>query len=347
VTTIGRARVVYAAAAALCLLGLLGIPMRSCGILSAQEALSASLQDPAKLFFHVALLPLAALALGMSFPDGLGAAARRSPGYAIAVGAICMGLAGWLTITDPSNGLCKRPPMPEDVRAPCLARKLHGLRHGRPNGPSKLLSWGPGLLGKYDRCKNLFWGPRNRCTFWKDASCYAWYAAFLSAIGHGAAGILVWLTAMWVWSQRQPTPGPGSRETGDSLLLAASLLALWIPLRMYSDWYARFGEFHLSDHPPLLLAIALAAVVLLLVPSQPERSTVALLATKLAGAAGVSNLAVLAEPKWLDSAAGVVRHSSPCLLMATYAVLGGGLLLAVVGALPRRGWPLASRPSSE
>jgi hypothetical protein len=340
-----RRRGTFAVAAALAL-GLLHIVAQS--VVVGREAWGTELvQDPGKVLFHVAMLPIGILVFLLGDLGGALAALWREwrKVALVGLGIVFLGVSGG-TWNASYDEVCQRPAVsalrecklanvpnlnvcstPESAPAGCCASP-HSLTCFR----ALKAYWNVCKGSKCDAVANDFRSVRvgcvTSCDWVAQASLAAWTSALLSwaAAMFGGLSILAALSVAALF----PTPSAKQKE---GLLKILLLFVLWLAARAYSEWHASAGSPEFAEYYPAVPAAfciaIMGALILWIVVRNDSNFTkwgVPFVGTVTAA---ITAIAVL-KPDLFDAAARSFAHQRPSGLLICYVLIASVLLVGLV-----------------
>ncbi|MCC6409472.1 MAG: hypothetical protein IT453_20100 [Planctomycetes bacterium] len=294
-----------------------------CRQIGVEEGMTCVAHDPGKFFFHVVLLPIAVLALTLSFPVGVLERVwsdRRKRVAFVVVATASIASAAIYGGADAIHGFERRTPWPPDVRraivdgvdAPThLARERARLRievRANTKTPST-------ALAEYkQRVEALIGVERD---YWSQSSFRAKWAGGLTILGSAFAGVIIATIGLLVLARSL------ERETVRALSLIVMLLSTWLLFRGYSEWWGNLGELSFVTYTPFVIvgiAIAVATFFLWLLHEWKHPIAVAAgtLGAAVAFVAGIEKF----KPEWVAAIAMAVSDYSWSEMLVIYTALG-------------------------
>jgi hypothetical protein len=290
-------------------------------------AVTDILNDPAKHFFHVVVLPAAAFVLVRYYPPEL---KRRLAAHRVLVlsAAACFVVVGLgFTVSDASNNLFRRLTTPEDVADLHARTQLADLRG------ELIAEWNTDLKGSLDEKTkdsqarersrklrtlgtDLLGGDTSFGRFVAAASSRKWFATLCTALGATFVVLVFASIAVVAWGK-----GGLPDATRRFFLLVVLIPATWVPLKVYSEWYHNLG-FYPADDPALVVVgiVTLLAIVLLLAYQSQFKSVNAVVST--VGLLSTAFVTVAhTRPDWLSAAGSNVCRLPTFALVTLYIVV--------------------------
>jgi hypothetical protein len=206
-----------------------------------------ALRDPGKTLFHVVLLPFA---LGVFLTRFDFAVLARCRKIALPALGLALASAALVVVNEAHQGLCgDRLPAPADVGEPALRSELALLhlddwRTARPDLRAEYLGLAPSGAAE--------------CRPFADSSPRWFWSNGLTFLGVLFVGLVMACILAAASAPDRLTP-----EHYSTIAILVPVLALWIPLRTFSEWVLNFGEIPASVWITLVLAtMATVAVAL-------------------------------------------------------------------------------------
>jgi hypothetical protein len=293
--------------------------------------------DPGKALFHVILLPFAVAVLLPAIPAQLVARVWQRHRVLLAGIAVAFfGLSVAFAWTDSKKGFCSRRPAPEDVADVTLRNHLvktrddwratiAGLYRSPDVSAEKISNAGRASMQSYDGyVKNL----RPDCRFPNQASIRAHWAPVLTWLAVIFVAGILWLLFVSLLAREPP-----GEDFLESLLVIVALLAPWLVLRPYSEWYTNFGSQ--SDYTALLPALLSFIVVLGLIKALKDKKTaITVLSTIFGTGSVILGVVMKSKPEWFERAAREITRLDAVELSMVYAVITVSVVGLVVYLVP-------------
>jgi hypothetical protein len=141
-------------------------------------------------------------------------------------------------------------------------------------------------------------------------SSTSWITLALNILAFSFVAFYLWYLGMLVLLQ-----SPSPRAVND-LVLVYALLVLWLPIRLYSEWYANFYVVDLSTFGAYAVSILAAVIALILLVGVIKPNA----ATKIFSISSTIVVAVTGaigkvKPEWLWDIANTIEHIQPVLFL--------------------------------
>ncbi|MCK6446120.1 MAG: hypothetical protein L6Q99_06975 [Planctomycetes bacterium] len=328
-----RRRVAAGIALGLCALGCIDVVL-VCRQLGWQDGLITAAHDPGKFFFHIVLLPIAALALVLAFPVELVELLwtnRRKRWALVVLTAISVLSASMYGARDAVAGFETRLPWPPDVDSSIVVEDAPSLSAARYLARERARLRAAARAGELDSTESVeaytavvdsVLGESR--SYWRQSSLRAKWASLLTVIGAACAGAIVATIGILVLSRAF------EQETVRALALIVMLLSTWLVLRGYSEWWGNLDRLDITAYTPFVIVgviIAVAAFFLWLLRDWKHPTAVAAgtLGAVVAIAAGVEKL----KPEWVSAIALAVSNyglSEMLVLYTAGAMAAAGLV---------------------
>lgn len=350
------------------------------GLIGWEPALLRAVNDPAKMYFHVVILPLTAAIFVYAFPSRRISEVLGPPGWRAAaiVTAVCLVLGNlFFTWGDSRSGFEERIAPPQCFKEAgvrdallqvdtALRSQLKGQR-----GPGSFAGAFPSLQGRVDDPGGAWKAPESgadavqqyasierallseeahasyakdpdslpRPSIFRHGNARVWWAGILTATGLAMPMVWFW-TVVWYrggpdWKQYKASLGGGSDKFVGAAALTLTLLATWVLLKIYSEWYSKFYSNNWSFQGELWVAFFAAAGALgLLWAVRSELSgTGVKLTTVAAGLVAASAAWGKFRPDSVDQVAERYRAMQPQQMALAHLVL-----LFVIGGVVFAWW---------
>jgi hypothetical protein len=280
-------------------------------------ALGEALNDPGKDFFHIVLLPLALFV----FFDEFDLTILQAKPMLLSLGILLfLGLlafwAGHIAHSHyrSTSEATSQLASPADYGNAGCSKELFRLRGAQRVQP--MASW--------RSLKDAYRDTASKCA---DASIRSWWSIFLTGVGLIAVVLVIWEVVLRVVFVRR------SRERNQILLTAASLLTIWIPLRVYSDWYLNFGIQDPRTFVGIGLIVVLAALLVILPVWIMQLSRI--YATKVilliwSGASAIVGAVAAVKAQWIANFVAILSALQLSELGLIYLLLSGLIVLTAV-----------------
>jgi len=319
-----RAGLVLLAAAA----GLVDVLLRM-QMVGPNAGLLFALRDPGKTLFHVVLLPFALGVFLARFDFAVLAHCRK---IALPALGLALASAALVVVNEAQQGLCgDRLPAPADVGEPAVRSELAQLhladwRQERPALRAAYVARAPG--GAAD------------CRPFAEASPRWFWSNGLTFLGVLFVGLVLACIVAAAPAADRLTP-----EHYSTIGILVLVLALWIPLRTFSEWVLNFGEIPASVWITLVLATMATVAVALWLAIVRYRNWLSepaiLLITTLAGAV-VTGVGWL-RPELFEAAALLLVSMNAIQWLIFHLLLAILTYLLVLGLLRPSGRPPPAR----
>lgn len=252
-------------------LGLADVGLR-CIEIGIDDGLLAAAHDPGKVVFHVLLLPVASAVLVLEFPiHFLRSAWSRSTTITVVIALVLFALAAGLAADDIKAGFCERRSSPADLKGITIKDPSTGQEYSRslllkirrdwrnhvvsiPFGSEVDEEIASDLEQRYDAV--LAGIRRPGCSFIDQSSLKAKWSGFLTFLGIAFVALLLWLIFLHLMMGERP-----SESFANIALVVVSLLAPWLVLRAYSEWYINFGTVGFRSYPALVVALIVLGLI--------------------------------------------------------------------------------------
>jgi hypothetical protein len=155
------------------------------------------------------------------------------------------------------------------------------------------------------------------CHYGAVASWRSLWDALLSFVGAGSV-----LAVFWIMTLHALTHTKLSDKTFTALIMVALLIAPWMPLRVYSEWYLNFGSFDVSKYQLLIVALVFsvpAAFLIFVLRTERSRSVLKALTGIWVLLTGVGGVVAAMRPELLDAVAGNLYVTKPLYQFFCYA----------------------------
>jgi hypothetical protein len=282
----------------------------TCSLLGWGNGFRSSAEDPGKTFFHLVLFPIASATLMYRFPVDLVQAAlknKRILSLAIlALGVLLMSAITW-------NDCVKRftdYPTPADVADRSTRDELLKVQLAGRNSLSSSPANAEGDKAYVKVLNDKLPAPRSL----RQASFRYYWGVFLTALAGIVLVALLWILLLYIVLRQQLHAG-----FAETVVMVICLLAPWLLLRTYSEWYIHFGNYRPgADQPFVIVAVFGLVVIYFTWLLQHGRPRVKIFA---GGVAAVSTaLGVIGKWKseWLVNIARKLAIMDPVTLAGVY-----------------------------
>lgn len=332
-------------------------------------ALLKGANDPAKIYFHVVILPLASAIFVFAFPAGRVRDVLRGPGPRTLAVLAALGLIAanvLFTWRDSVDGFETRISPPQCFRDPTVRNLLmhvdQTLRSQLttksppldlsnaplelqrklidPDNEWTLASTGAEAAAQYRDIELalLAWNGSDPIiykaastlpipSFYRHSSVRVWWAAALTFVG-------ICLPMAWFWTVCVYRCGPNWNKYRESqegqqdgfvgaAAITLTLLATWVLLKIYSEWYTKFFSNEWLGHGELWVAFlaAMGALALLWVVKTRLSQTGVTVTTVAAGLVAAGAAGGWLSPKTVDQVAEKYRAMLPHQMLLAHFVL--------------------------
>ena len=288
------------------------------------------LNDPGKELFHIMILPAAALFALRFLPDAHLRFLRKYRGVSRGALAIFLLIAAMYSVNQSTYSYYERNTTPEDTAIESV-RTAHVIRRQE--------IWQEVLAMPDIASRNKLAEERSRTfrqslgtsiqayekehglSYWNSASVRRHLATYLSFIANAFVAVML----LCVFAN--PFLRSRIRDRDNTLiLLLMGLLALWIPLKLYSEWYHNFS-YYPSDDPALEMGASVALVCCFLMAVFRTKSLAQnIFSGATAMVASLSFIVFSWKPEWFSTLTRSFSTAPPFQMLTLYALLFFGFV---------------------
>jgi hypothetical protein len=251
------------------------------------------LNDPGKQLFVVLFLPLLAFLVARHYPVTQARAAfqRHSLLFGTLASILTFGIGAYYIPKNAVNNFYLNCTTPEHIGDEAIRTNIAKIREthfqavvnalGQPNYAAHAEI----QMLTFETNRNQVFSDRGLTNhslagFWHDTSRHAKVAVLETE-----AAVFIGLTILWTLLLFTPKGSQTDertkipKETSDAILLAVALLSLWVPLKLYSEWYTNFCHAREGQHLNALFGALIGLFVLFVITfivkaSEPVRGWV-------------------------------------------------------------------------
>jgi len=309
------------------LLGLADIVTRW-WLLPGNSGLLAAANDPGKDFFHVVLLPMSVFFI-LSFPPQSilnleKTASRIALTMLITIQALCV---LW-TFDETGRSFFGRLASPEDIRDPAARIRVYELRE-QLRSKVALKTINPDVALKQARlaAATEIGSPPSLKRYLQNASLRRHVATTLTWIGVSVVAFLFWMILtipITGFIQRRRTrrdSKPISEKEKKYFLSGIAMLALWLPLKLYTEWHGSFYAEKVDDPTIFIGGLLVVMSVLVVFFCAQNRLVGAIPSAAIAGISSLAALVLQAQGGWFTPVASKISELGAIPLLFLYVIL--------------------------
>jgi len=271
------------------------------------------------------IFPLAVAVFFTAFDPGFLRRAARSTQALLLLALVAFVLIIALAVIDGSRRpLCLAPYMLQDSKAAAtMQQQLRSALYSPHDSDFRTNDQGLKLASSERQTYLQKYPPfRSFSDQAQRGSITSWVALALNLISTEFAIFYLWYLGALVVLRARAKPA-----AVNDLVLVFALLVLWLPLRLYSDWYANFYDLDLEHFGGFIVSVpaAFIAIVLLVGLIRPNASTRVFSVSSTILVALMGAIAKI-KPEWLWDIGNAIEHLDPAFflcgeLMVIFAVV--------------------------